>query len=54
MLESMHLGMVLNQIEDGSGNLVNHFKDWREIMLQHVNSCDAPASSLMDSNVSPN
>jgi hypothetical protein len=37
--ESMHLDMVLNHMEDGLGNSVNHIKDWHETILQHANSC---------------
>jgi hypothetical protein len=38
--ESMHPRMVFNWVEDCLGNLVNRLKDWHQIMLKNVDSCN--------------
>jgi len=36
--ESMHLGMVFRQVDDGFGKSINWIKDWHEIMMEHLDT----------------
>ncbi len=36
----LHLGLVLQHIEDGLGNNVKQLKDWHETMYNHTNVCN--------------
>ncbi len=36
--ESMHLGMIFCQVDDGFGNFINWMKDWHETMMEHLDT----------------